>query len=85
MKENTSQSPGLHRIKFHGAGGEYFSIWLVNMLLTCLTLGIYSAWATVRSRRYFYGNTELDGDRFDYHAKPVQILIGRLLVIGLIA
>jgi uncharacterized membrane protein YjgN (DUF898 family) len=50
--------------------------------LTALTLGIYSAWATVRRRRYFYGNTELDGDRFDYHAQPLQILKGRLLVIG---
>jgi uncharacterized membrane protein YjgN (DUF898 family) len=36
----------------------------------------------VRRRRYFYGNTELNGDRFDYHAQPMQILKGRLLVIG---
>lgn len=82
MTNNTSQPLGLHRIKFHGKGGEYFAIWLVNALLTALTLGIYSAWATVRRRRYFYGNTELDGDRFDYHAQPLQILKGRLLVIG---
>ncbi len=82
MTSNTSQPLGLHRIKFHGKGGEYFAIWLVNALLTALTLGIYSAWATVRRRRYFYGNTELDGDRFDYHAQPLQILKGRLLVIG---
>ncbi|CAM3776197.1 YjgN family protein [Serratia silvae] len=67
---------------FRGKGGEYFSIWLVNILLTAITLGIYSAWATVRRRRYFYGNTELNGDRFDYHAQPMQILKGRLLVIG---
>ena len=82
MTSNTSQPLGLHRIKFHGKGGEYFAIWLVNALLTIVTLGIYSAWATVRRRRYFYGNTELDGDRFDYHAQPLQILKGRLLVIG---
>jgi len=82
MTDNTSQPLGLHRIKFHGKSGEYFAIWLVNALLTIITLGIYSAWATVRRRRYFYGNTELDGDRFDYHAQPLQILKGRLLVIG---
>ncbi|WP_058912609.1 YjgN family protein [Entomohabitans teleogrylli] len=69
---------------FHGKSGEYFSIWLVNLLLTIITLGIYSAWATVRNKRYFYGNLELDGDRFDYHARPMQILLGRLLVIGAI-
>lgn len=66
---------------FHGKSGEYFSIWLVNILLSVITLGIYSAWATVRNKRYFYGNLELDGDRFDYHARPMQILLGRMLVI----
>lgn len=78
MENNSSR----HQIYFRGTGGEYFAIWLVNILLTVITLGIYSAWATVRRRRYFYGNTELNGDRFDYHAQPMQILKGRLLVIG---
>ncbi|AYM89414.1 DUF898 family protein [Serratia fonticola] len=78
MENNSSR----HQIYFRGTGGEYFAIWLVNILLTAITLGIYSAWATVRRRRYFYGNTELNGDRFDYHAQPMQILKGRLLVIG---
>ncbi|PWC20167.1 DUF898 domain-containing protein [Brenneria roseae subsp. roseae] len=82
MDINTSENKTLHQVKFHGKGGEYFSIWLVNALLTAITLGIYSAWATVRRRRYFYGNTEINGDRFDYHAQPMQILKGRLLVIG---
>lgn len=78
MENNSSR----HQIYFRGTGGEYFAIWLVNILLTAITLGIYSAWAAVRRRRYFYGNTELNGDRFDYHAQPMQILKGRLLVIG---
>lgn len=82
MADNNSQSQGLHRINFHGKSGEYFSLWLTNVFLITITLGIYSAWATVRERRYFYTNTELDGKRFDYHAKPLQILIGRLLVIS---
>ena len=70
--------------KFHGEGGEYFRIWIVNIVLTILTLGIYSAWATVRTKRYFYGNTELDGDRFDYLGQPIAILKGRLLAVGLL-
>nr|WP_235801396.1 DUF898 family protein [Yersinia pekkanenii] len=76
------QNKTLYEMSFKGKGSEYFAIWLVNLLLTVITLGIYSAWATVRRRRYFYGNTELNGDRFDYHAQPVQLLKGRLLVIG---
>lgn len=70
-----------YKVKFHGDGGNYFGIWLVNGLLSIITLGIYSAWAKVRNYRYFYGNTELAGDRFDYHARPMQILLGRLLVV----
>ncbi|UMO87954.1 DUF898 domain-containing protein [Pectobacterium sp. PL64] len=82
MTINTSENSAQHRVQFHGKAGEYFAIWLVNALLTIITLGIYSAWATVRRRRYFYGNTEINGDRFDYHADPIQILKGRLLVIA---
>jgi uncharacterized membrane protein YjgN (DUF898 family) len=66
--------------EFRGSGAEYFRIWIVNLLLTILTLGIYSAWAKVRRLRYFYGNTVLDGNTFDYHGKPLAILKGRLVV-----
>jgi len=70
---------------FTGRAGEYFKIWFVNVCLTVLTLGIYSAWAKVRTRRYFYRNTLVDGHGFDYHARPITILKGRIIaavVIG---
>ena len=51
--------------EFHGQATEYFKIWIVNVLLTVLTLGIYSAWAKVRTMRYFYGHTVLDNSSFD--------------------
>jgi uncharacterized membrane protein YjgN (DUF898 family) len=70
-------------VQFHGSAGEYFKIWIVNLALTILTLGIYSAWAKVRSSRYFLGNTELAGYRFGYVADPFYILKGRLLLVGL--
>ena len=31
-------------VEFTGRGGEYFRIWIVHLVLTILTLGIYSAW-----------------------------------------
>jgi len=70
--------------EFRGRAGEYFGIWIVNVLLSVITIGIYSAWAKVRRLRYFYGNTWLDGHNFEYHAKPRQILIGRLIVFGVL-
>lgn len=69
---------------FHGRTSEYFGIWIVNILLTIVTLGIYSAWAKVRRLRYFYGNTRLAGSSFEYHGRPVQILIGRIIVLAVL-
>ena len=70
---------------FEGSGKEFFRIWIVNIALTILTLGIYSAWAKVRTNRYFYANTYLNGSNFEYNAEPKRILIGRLIVFGLYA
>ena len=67
-------------IKFKGQAGEYFGIWIVNLLLTVITIGIYSAWAKVRTKKYFSSNTEIDGHSFGYHATGWQILKGRILV-----
>lgn len=68
--------------RFGGTGGEYFKIWIVNVVLSVLTLGIYSAWAKVRRKQYFYGNTSLTENSFRYLADPVKILKGRLIVFA---
>ena len=68
--------------EFTGTGKEYFRIWIVNILLSIVTLGIYSAWAKVRRKQYLYGNTRLKGAAFEYLADPLKILKGRLIVIG---
>lgn len=71
-------------VQFHGKGGEFFGIWIVNVVLSIITLGIYSAWAKVRTKRYFYGNTQIARDNFEYHATPMQILKGRIVAFVLI-
>lgn len=67
------------RMSFSGSGGEYFRIWIVNIALTIVTLGIYSAWAKARRLEYFYRNTRLGGVGFDYHGTPIAILKGRII------
>ena len=69
--------------EFYGTGAEYFRIWIVNISLSIVTLGIYSAWAKVRKMQYFYGNSRLAGGSFEYTADPVNILKGRLLIFFL--
>lgn len=68
-------------VVFTGNAGEYFGIWIVNLLLSIITLGIYSAWAKVRRKKYFYNNTLIDGVGFDYHASPIAILKGRIIAV----
>ena len=76
-------APRRFQVEFTGTGGEYFRIWIVNLLLTIVTLGIYSAWAKVRKMQYFYRNTRVDGAIFDYHGRPGAILKGRIIVLVL--
>ncbi|WP_089942640.1 YjgN family protein [Candidatus Entotheonella palauensis] len=80
LSETTSISEQTYRLEFTGSASEYFRIWIINVFLTVVTLGIYNAWAKVRTRRYFYAHTTLDGHAFDYLANPVAILKGNLIV-----
>jgi uncharacterized membrane protein YjgN (DUF898 family) len=64
---------------------EYFKIWIVNIALSILTLGIYSAWAKVRTNRYLYASCYLNGSNFEYNAKPKRILYGRIIVVAFYA
>ncbi|NVK39637.1 MAG: DUF898 family protein [Oceanospirillaceae bacterium] len=78
------QQPRRLTFEFSGDSREYFRIWIVNLCLSLLRLGIYSAWAKVRSERYFYGHTRLDDSSFEYTASPVTILKGRLLAFAVL-
>jgi uncharacterized membrane protein YjgN (DUF898 family) len=71
-------------IDFQANGFDYFRIWIVNIFLTVLTLGIYSAWAKVRTQQYFYSNTRVADAPFQYLAKPLQILQGRIIGVALL-
>jgi len=73
-----------YSLHFTGSGKEYFSIWLTNIALTILTLGIYGPWAKVRKLKYFYEHTYLDNNSFEYTAKPLTILKGRLIALAAI-
>ena len=74
-----------HALTFTGSATEFFRIWVVNVFLTLLTLGIYAAWAKVRTERYFYANTYVAGHAFSFLARPTALLKGNLIVaVGLV-
>ena len=80
LNGNPGSAP-FQRLGFTAKGGEFFGIWIVNILLSVITLGIYTAWATVRERKYFAGHTIILGDPLVYHARGLQIFIGRLIFV----
>ena len=57
--------------------------WIVNVILSIVTLGIYSAWAKVRRETYFKNNTKIADNNFGYHTGG-QILKGRLIAFAVI-
>ncbi|HIC77824.1 MAG TPA: DUF898 family protein, partial [Sulfurovum sp.] len=71
----------MEALRFTGSGSEYFKIWIVNVLLTIITLGMYYPWAKVRNKRYFYANTNLADRNFEYHATGKQLFIGFLIAM----
>ena len=70
-------------VAFTGSGSEYFRIWIVNLLLTIVTIGLYHPWAKVRRLRYFYGNTHIGEHTLDFHGNPTRMLRGLLLLAAL--
>lgn len=74
-----------HTLEFKGTVSNFFGIWFSNLFFSIITLGIYSAWAKVKTMRYFYSNTYLEKTSLEYHATPIQILKGRIVAIICVA
>lgn len=66
--------------RFHGDGGTLWGISVVTLLLSICTLGIYYPWGKVKARKYLYGQTEFEGDRFAFHGTGKELLVGWIKV-----
>ena len=80
---STSKNYEKYSFRFHGSASEYFGVWLANIVLTVLSLTLYTPWAKARRLRYFYGNTEFIQRRFDFTGLPSKILLGRIFALEL--
>ncbi len=72
MEVATAAQP-VRRPSFHGSAGTLFGIQLINLLLTIVTLGIYSFWGKTKVRGYLWSQTEFEGDRFAYHGTGKEV------------
>jgi len=51
---------------FTGSGGELFGTYLLGIILTCITFGIYAAWFSVKLFKFTYENTTVTFNGKEY-------------------
>lgn len=73
-----------HKMTYTGKGGELFKMWLVNLLLTIPTLGIYRFWAKAKIRKYQASHLDLNGSTFEHTGNGKELFLGFLKVIGVV-
>lgn len=76
-----SQDIEPHTMRFTGSGGEYFRVWIVNVLLSILTLGLYTPWARRRTAQYFYGHTLVAGSPLEFTAQQRRMVVGFVVLL----
>lgn len=62
-------------------GAELFKIWIVNLLLQILTLGIYYPWGKANQLQYLYGHTMFEDDPFQFHGTGAEMFRGFIKAI----
>lgn len=83
--EETLQTQTNYQLEFNGKGSEFFSVIIVNWLLTILTLGLYYPWAKARKLQFLYGETSLNGDSFSFHGTGKEMFKGFIKALLIIA
>jgi uncharacterized membrane protein YjgN (DUF898 family) len=73
----------VHPVRFTGTGGGYFRVWIVNLVLMVLTLGLYTPWARRRTARWFFDHTEVAGSPLEFAAPMRRMVFGFLVFAGL--
>ncbi|CAE6845359.1 YjgN family protein [Paraburkholderia nemoris] len=71
-------------LTYDGKLGELYGIFIKNLLLQIITLGIYRFWATTNNRRYIWSRMRFQGERFEYTGTGGELFKGFLLAIAII-
>lgn len=66
------------RLVEDGHFGELFVLFIINILLGIVTLGIYRFWGKTRIRKYIWSRASYRGERFEYSGTGMELFIGFL-------
>ncbi len=76
-------SPG-EPIIYDGKLGEQYKIFIVNVFLGLITLGIYHFWGRTRQRRYTTSSFSIFNDRLEYTGYGGQLFWGLVKALAII-
>ncbi len=70
-----------HKVSF--SGSRLYLGWLLlrGYLMMIPTIGLNRFWLTTRKRRFYWSNTEIDGDTLEYTGDAGQLLTGFLMAL----
>jgi len=69
-------------VVFTGTRRELGGLLLRGYLLLLPTIGLYRFWLLTWKRRFYWSNTEIDGDSLEYTGNAMQLLIGFLMALA---
>jgi uncharacterized membrane protein YjgN (DUF898 family) len=85
MTDATAPDLTPSRPVYDGKLGELYAIYLRHLLLMLLTLGWSRFWGRTRLRRYLWSHFAVLGDRFEYRGRGLELFIGFVLVLLILA
>ncbi len=63
--------------------GELFALFIINLLLSIVTLGIYRFWGKTRIRKYLWSHVNFRGEPFEYAGTGLELFIGFLIAFAI--
>lgn len=82
MVASTQESLKIHKIQYDGKLNHLYKLWLVNLIFSIFTLGIYTFWGRTRVRKFVARSLTLQNDRFEYTGKGKELFLAYLKVMG---
>ncbi len=83
MKEENKIELVKNTFLYEGRGFTLAKISFINLLLSLVTLGIYSFWARTRVRKYITSQLSLDSDSFAYTGTGKELFLGFIKIFPL--
>lgn len=80
---STPCAPEVLPLRFTATGSDYFRVWMPNLLLNLLTLGLYWPFAQARRQAFFFRHTWVGEHALGFHAHPWTLFQAHLLMLVL--